>query len=69
MRTHSKIVKAATATLLAEQLDASINTVRSWQQRGSIPSEHWASLIANGHATAEELIAGAPKRAPSAAAA
>lgn len=63
MRTHKEIVHEAKPETISGQLNVSINTVRSWRVRDSIPSEHWASLIKLGHATAEELIAGAAKAA------
>lgn len=64
MRSHSEIIRSASAQVVSDLTDTSINTVRSWAQRGSIPSEYWATLIGAGHATADELIhAAAAKRA------
>jgi hypothetical protein len=64
MRSHSDIIRSASAQTVSDLTDTSIHTVRSWGQRNSIPSEYWAALIAAGHATAEELIdAAAAKRA------
>jgi hypothetical protein len=64
MRTHSEIIRNASAQHVAELTQSSIHTVRSWVQRDSIPSEHWAALIGAGYASAEELIdAAAAKRA------
>lgn len=59
MRTHSDIIRAAEAQAIADLTKASINTVRSWAQRNSIPSEYWSLLIDGGHCTADELIAAA----------
>lgn len=63
MRDHGDIVRDAGAQRIATLTDVSINTVRSWAQRNSVPSEHWAKLIAADFATADELIAAAAKRA------
>lgn len=64
MRSHSEIIRSATAQTVSELTDTSIHTVRSWVQRDSIPSEYWAALIAAGHCGADELIdAAAAKRA------
>lgn len=64
MRSHSEIIRSATAQTVSELTDTSIHTVRSWVQRDSIPSEYWAALIAAGHCAADELIdAAAAKRA------
>lgn len=63
MRNHSDIVRDAGAQRLATLTDVSIHTVRSWAQRDSVPSEHWAKLIAANITTADELIAAAAKRA------
>jgi hypothetical protein len=62
MRSHSEIVKSVTVEVLAGLTGKPIFTVRSWQQRDSIPSEYWAALIAHGSATADELIEAAAKK-------
>ena len=63
MRSHSEIIREADAQAVADLTGASIHTVRSWGQRDSIPSEYWAALIAAGHATADELIHAAARKA------
>jgi len=55
MRTHEDIIKGADAEALARHLGKSVNTVRSWRQRKSIPSDVWPAMIAGGFATIEEL--------------
>lgn len=62
MRSHTDIVRDAGAAKIALLTGKPIYTVRSWQQRGSIPSEYWATLIEASHATADELIAAAANR-------
>ena len=63
MRNHTDIIRAVGDSALADLTGASINTVRSWAQRDSIPSKHWAVLVSNEHCTADELMAAAAKRA------
>jgi hypothetical protein len=63
MRNHTDIIRTAGEAVVAGLTDASIHTVRSWAQRGSIPSKHWAVLVSNEHCTADELMAAAAKRA------
>lgn len=63
MRTHTEIIRAVGEALVAEITDAPALTVRSWAQRNSIPSKHWAALVSREHCTAEELMASAAKRA------
>lgn len=53
MKTHADILKDPDAVALA--LGKSVNTVRSWKQRNSIPSDQWPGLIEGGFATIEEL--------------
>lgn len=55
MRTHSDIIKAAGARQIADMRGLPIHTVRSWQQRDSIPSEHWQPLVLAEIATLDEL--------------
>ena len=61
MRNHSEIVKAITPGTLAELTGCSINTVRSWMGRNSIPAEHWLLLVSEGHCSADELMLGATR--------
>lgn len=63
MRSHSDIVKAVGPAEMAELTGRPITTVRSWAQRNSIPSDHWLTLVSEGHCTADELMAGAAKAA------
>lgn len=53
MKTHADILTDADA--IAAHLGKSVNTVRSWKQRNSIPHDQWAGMIAGGFATLEEL--------------
>lgn len=63
MLTHSDIVKAAgPASEVARLRGVSVHTVRSWQQRNSIPAEHWSAFAADGVATLEQLAAAASAR-------
>ena len=58
MRQHSQIIReAGKAELVAEKRGVSINTVRSWIQRDSIPADHWVGFVADKFATLEELAA------------
>lgn len=63
MRTHAEIVKAAGIQAITGLTGKPFSTVSSWALRDSIPSEYWAALIDAGHATSEELIAAASKKA------
>jgi hypothetical protein len=62
MRTHSDIIRAAGPQRIADLTGASIHTVRSWVQRGSIPAEYWALLVSDEHCTAAELMLAAASR-------
>jgi len=55
MRTHAEIVREAGPAEVARARNVSINTVRSWIQRDSIPAEHWAGFALEGKATLHEL--------------
>ncbi len=60
MRNHSDIVKqAGTPEAVAAACGVSVHTVRSWGQRNSIPSEHWAGFADAGWTTLEELASAA----------
>lgn len=63
MRTHTEIIRTVGEGPIADLTGAPIFTVRSWAQRGSIPSKHWVLLVSKGHCTADELMAAAAKRA------
>lgn len=72
MRTHAEIVVAAgKSEEVALRRRVSVHTVRSWIQRDSIPSEHWAAFARDGVATTDELAqaAEAKRRSDEAAAA
>lgn len=63
MRTHAEIVAAAgTAEQLALRCSVSVHTVRSWQQRDSVPPDMWAIFVDDGKATLDELVAGVQQR-------
>ena len=63
MRSHTEIIRSVGEGAIADLTDAPIFTVRSWIQRDSIPSKHWALLVNESHCTADELMAAAAKRA------
>jgi hypothetical protein len=63
MRTHSDIIRDAGVQAVSNLTGKPVSTVSSWAQRDSIPSEYWATLIGNSHATSDELIAAAARRA------
>ena len=63
MRTHTVIIRNVGEGAIAALTDVPVNSVRSWAQRNSIPSKHWAALVNEGHCTADELMAIAAKRA------
>jgi len=62
MRSHTDIIAAADCDQLATLRGVSIHTVRSWGQRNSIPSEHWADIVEAKMATLAELVAGVKPR-------
>lgn len=64
MRTHADIIKEAGPEALHQELGVSLHTVRSWQQRGSIPPEHWPALERLKVATTHELVLARPRRKP-----
>lgn len=63
MRTHAEIARKVGEDALATLAGVPVLTVRSWIQRDSIPSKHWALLVSKKHCTADELMAAAAKRA------
>jgi hypothetical protein len=63
MRSHSEIIRAVGEGATADLTGAPVLTVRSWAQRNSIPSKHWAVLVSAKHCTAEELMAAAAQKA------
>lgn len=64
MREHDEIVRAAGIDAVAEATGASVHTVRSWNQRGSIPAEHWKLFADKGWATLDELAETVKPRKP-----
>lgn len=63
MRTHADILKDAGATAIhARGIGGTLNTVRSWIQRKSIPASAFADFVEAGFATFEELAGDARKR-------
>ena len=63
MRTHTTIIREVGEGEIATLTGVPVNSVRSWVQRNSIPSKHWAALVTERHCTADELMATAAKRA------
>lgn len=63
MRTHAEIIRDVGEAAVAALTNAPVLTVRSWTQRNSIPSKHWAALVNKEHCSADELMAAASKRA------
>lgn len=63
MITHSDIIRRASTPAVIKAIGVvSIHTVRSWVQRNSIPSEHWAALASAEIATLDELAAAAAEK-------
>ena len=54
--THRDIIKAVGHAAIADATDRPITTVRSWDQRNSIPVSEWPVFISNGWATADSLL-------------
>ncbi len=65
---HATIITADRIPLIAEAAGLSDFAVRSWQQRGRIPAEHWPTITRLGFATFEQLALNVPPRKRSAAA-
>ncbi len=63
MVNHSEIVRrGGKPETLAERCGVSVNTVRSWIIRNSIPSEYWLAFTAADLATLDELAEAAARR-------
>jgi uncharacterized protein YjcR len=63
MKPHAQIVAdAGTAEEIALRCGVSVHTVRSWQQRDSIPPDMWAIFVDDGKTTLDELVAGVQQR-------
>lgn len=61
MANHRDIIRAAGHAAIAEATGRPITTVRSWDQRESIPATEWTVFIVKGWATAEDLLLGKPR--------
>jgi hypothetical protein len=69
MRTHRSILREAGHDRIIALTGLPITTVRSWDQRDSIPSDMWLSLAEANFATLQELAASASRKRPTDAAA
>jgi hypothetical protein len=64
MRTHQTILRSAGHAEIAALTGRPITTVRSWDQRDSIPADQWKVIAGAELATLDELAeAAARKRA------
>lgn len=63
MKSHAQIVAGSgTAEEVALRCGVSVHTVRSWQQRDSIPPDMWAVFVNDERTTLDELVAGVQQR-------
>lgn len=60
---HVEILRAVGVQKVAAERGLSINTVRAWEQRDSIPSWAWLWFADNGYATLEQLAVHAARSA------
>jgi hypothetical protein len=58
MRTHRDILREAGHEKVAALTDRPITTVRSWDQRNSIPSTQWRALVDAKLSSVDELLDG-----------
>ena len=56
MQDHRDIIRAVGHAAIADATKRPITTVRSWDQRKSIPVSEWPVFIAQGWATADALL-------------
>jgi len=64
MKHHRDIIRDTGAEAIRSMLGLeSINTVRAWAHRNSIPAEHWSALARAKVATLEQLAEAAAMRA------
>jgi len=64
MKHHRDIIRDTGAEAIRSMLGLeSINTVRAWARRNSIPAEHWVALARAKVATLEQLAEAAAMRA------
>ena len=66
MRTHRDILREAGHGQIGALTDRPITTVRSWDQRDSIPADMWLTIAEAGLSTLEELATGATRKRPDA---
>ena len=64
MRTHRTILREVGHDVIAALTGRPLTTVRSWDQRDSIPADMWLTVSTEGHATLEELAASASRNRP-----
>lgn len=64
MRTHRDILRNAGHEAIAALTGRPITTVRSWDQRDSIPPDLWLDVAKAGHANLEELAGSASRKRP-----
>jgi hypothetical protein len=62
MRTHRDILRASGHDRIVELTNRPITTVRSWDQRDSIPADMWLDIATAGFSNLEELAAGASRK-------
>jgi hypothetical protein len=64
MRTHRDILREAGHDRIVALTGRPITTVRSWDQRDSIPADLWLDISQAELSTLEELAAGATRNRP-----
>lgn len=64
MRTHRDILRDAGHDQIVALTRRPITTVRSWDQRDSIPADMWLDLSNAGFSSLEELAASASRKRP-----
>jgi hypothetical protein len=64
MRTHRTILRESGHDQIMALTNRPITTVRSWDQRDSIPADLWLDIATAGFSTLEELAAGASRKRP-----
>jgi hypothetical protein len=66
MRTHRDILRDAGHDRIASLTGRPITTVRSWDQRDSIPADLWLEIAQADLSTLEELASSASRKRPDA---
>ncbi len=64
MRNHRDILRDAGHDRIASLTGRPITTVRSWDQRDSIPSDLWLEISNAGFSSLEELATGSSRKRP-----